>query len=69
MVYAKFAGQTECIMGNSKIENSAQTYCHVLSMFCTFVFRNRVLMEFLIIELLFWALKILIKGIETRLNN
>ena len=22
MVYAKFGGQTECIMGNSKIENS-----------------------------------------------
>ena len=23
MVYAKFGGQTECIMGNSKIENQA----------------------------------------------
>ena len=23
MVYAKFGGQTECIMGNSKIENIA----------------------------------------------
>ena len=25
MVYAKFGGQTECIMGNSKIENLAYT--------------------------------------------
>ena len=41
----------------------------MLSMFSTFVFRKRVLMEFLITELLFWTLKILIKGIETRLNN
>ena len=24
MVYAKFGGQTECIMGNSKIENGAR---------------------------------------------
>ena len=26
MVYAKFGGQTECIMGNSKIVNDMQTY-------------------------------------------
>ena len=25
MVYAKFGGQTECIMGNWKIENSTYT--------------------------------------------
>ena len=25
MVYAEFGGQTECIMGNSKIENSVMT--------------------------------------------
>ena len=25
MVYAKFGGQTECIMGNSKIENTANS--------------------------------------------
>ena len=25
MVYAKFGGQTECIMGNSKIENAVRT--------------------------------------------
>ena len=24
MVYAKFGGQTECIMGNSKIENCTE---------------------------------------------
>ena len=26
MVYAKFGGQTECIMGNSKIEKSESPY-------------------------------------------
>ena len=31
MVYAKFGGQTECIMGNSKIENYIVLYCLVLS--------------------------------------
>ena len=40
MVYAKFGGQTECIMGNSKIENTkltnqrlnsvSVTLCHTL---------------------------------------
>ena len=26
MVYAEFGGQTECIMGNSKIENTTHSY-------------------------------------------
>ena len=35
MVYAEFGGQTECIMGNSKIETTCQTIkvlvaCHTL---------------------------------------
>ena len=28
MVYAEFGGQTECIMGNWKIENWKVTYAH-----------------------------------------
>ena len=27
MVYAEFGGQTECIMGNWKIENAQNTHC------------------------------------------
>ena len=33
MVYAKFGGQTECIMGNWKIENSVAKYRPHLSHF------------------------------------
>ena len=29
MVYAEFGGQTECIMGNSKIENRVELAWHV----------------------------------------
>ena len=29
MVYAKFGGQTECILGNWKIENSTYTTVYV----------------------------------------
>ena len=29
MVYAEFGGQTECIMGNSKIENTVVAVCYV----------------------------------------
>ena len=29
MVYAKFGGQTECIMGNSKIENEKRVENHM----------------------------------------
>ena len=34
MVYAKFGGQTECIMGNSKIVNSSEITFHH---FCYFL--------------------------------
>ena len=27
MVYAEFGGQTECIMGNWKMENTTISYC------------------------------------------
>ena len=29
MVYAEFGGQTECIMGNWKIENAQNTHCNL----------------------------------------
>ena len=35
MVYAKFGGQTECIMGNWKIEN-AQNQVYIHSLLCSF---------------------------------
>ena len=37
MVYAKFGGQTECIMGNWKIENRCNNNKHIASLFanCT----------------------------------
>ena len=34
MVYAKFGGQTECIMGNSKIENSYFVFAFYFFYFC-----------------------------------
>ena len=38
MVYAKFGGQTECIMGNWKIGNYAkQQFCKCITLFCTFL--------------------------------
>ena len=30
MVYAKFGGQTECIMGNSKVENVKPTTSDII---------------------------------------
>ena len=33
MVYAKFGGQTECIMGNWKIENSSSPWVSQAPMF------------------------------------
>ena len=39
IVYAEFGGQTECIMGNLKIENGGKRVQGVLSiMICFFVF-------------------------------
>ena len=38
MVYAEFGGQTECIMGNWKIENVAFTiFALIYSSVCTFL--------------------------------
>ena len=31
MVYAEFGGQTECIMGNSKIENGRKTLLPIMA--------------------------------------